>query len=58
MKLKSSEFRKEREEVWKELDALVTRAERSGIRSLDPRELTRLPLVLDAIDSPERDLPD
>jgi len=45
MKLKSSEFRKEREEVWKELDALVTRAERSGIRSLDPRELTRLPVL-------------
>jgi len=45
MKLKSSEFRGERERVWKELDHLVTRVERKGIRSLDTDGLTRLPAL-------------
>ena len=42
-KLRSYEFRKERENGWKELENLVERVERSGIRSLDPEELVRLP---------------
>jgi uncharacterized membrane protein SpoIIM required for sporulation len=45
MKLKSSEFRREREAVWQELDSLVTRAERGGIRSLRAGDLARLPLL-------------
>ncbi|MEN8148438.1 MAG: stage II sporulation protein M [Planctomycetota bacterium] len=45
MKLKSTEFRREREQAWQELDRLVTRAEKSGIRSLGTRELARLPVL-------------
>jgi len=45
VKLKSYEFRKERERAWQELDRLVTRAEKSGLRSLGTRELARLPVL-------------
>lgn len=41
--LKSAAFRAEREASWKELEALVDRAGRRGIRQLDAAELTRLP---------------
>jgi hypothetical protein len=43
--LKSSEFRKGREQGWRELDALVLRVERRGIRSLSLDELQRLPIL-------------
>jgi uncharacterized membrane protein SpoIIM required for sporulation len=43
--LKSSEFRKGREEGWRELEALVRRVERRGIRSLTLDELQRLPML-------------
>lgn len=42
-KLKSYEFRREREPVWRELESLLARAESGGIQSLSPRELFRLP---------------
>ena len=43
--LKSSQFRKEREASWRELDALVARMEqRSGV-ALEPSELMRLPTL-------------
>ena len=41
--LKSYEFRREREAIWRELDDLVTRVEKKGIRSLSASELSRLP---------------
>jgi uncharacterized membrane protein SpoIIM required for sporulation len=41
--LKSAAFRAEREASWRELEALVARAERRGVRALDARELARLP---------------
>lgn len=43
VKLKSYEFRQEREKTWRELAALVARAEAGGIKSLSSRELFRLP---------------
>lgn len=43
--LKSAQFRRERESVWRELEALVERAERQGVRSLDARSLVRLPIL-------------
>jgi uncharacterized membrane protein SpoIIM required for sporulation len=43
--LKSYEFRRERAARWRELDYLVQRAERVGIRGLGPRELMRLPVL-------------
>ena len=43
--LKSYEFRRERESVWHELDALVTRVEAAGIEALAPDELERLPVL-------------
>lgn len=42
-KLKSWEFRREREETWKELDALVKKAEKDGIAGLSAPEVLRLP---------------
>lgn len=42
-KLKSYEFRREREKSWQELEALLKRAESRGIRSLSADELFRLP---------------
>jgi uncharacterized membrane protein SpoIIM required for sporulation len=43
--LRSSEFRRGREESWRELEALVGRAERRGVRALSAEELQRLPLL-------------
>ncbi|MEH6633228.1 MAG: stage II sporulation protein M [Halopseudomonas aestusnigri] len=41
--LKSSQFRKEREGSWKELQSLVEIIEKKGIKALSAQELTRLP---------------
>jgi uncharacterized membrane protein SpoIIM required for sporulation len=43
--LKSSQFRKAREESWRELEALVARAEKRGAVSLGVDELERLPVL-------------
>jgi uncharacterized membrane protein SpoIIM required for sporulation len=43
--LRSSEFRRGREDSWRELEALVGRAERRGVRALSAEELQRLPLL-------------
>jgi len=43
--LKSSQFRVAREASWRELEALIIRAERKGARKLRPDELERLPLL-------------
>jgi uncharacterized membrane protein SpoIIM required for sporulation len=43
--LKSYDFRKERQESWKELVGLVQRVEKGGLRRLTPDELARLPIV-------------
>jgi uncharacterized membrane protein SpoIIM required for sporulation len=43
--LKSSEFRKGREEGWRELERLVQRVERRGVRRLSLDELQRLPIL-------------
>ena len=43
--LKSSEFRKGREESWRELEGLVERVERRGVRALLADELQQLPLL-------------
>jgi uncharacterized membrane protein SpoIIM required for sporulation len=43
--LKSSEFRKGRAESWLELERLVNRVERQGIRRLSLGELQRLPIL-------------
>ena len=43
--LKSSEFRKGREEGWRELEKLVGRVERRGVRSLSLDELQQLPML-------------
>jgi uncharacterized membrane protein SpoIIM required for sporulation len=43
--LKSSEFRKGREEGWRELERLVDRVERRGMRALTLEELQRLPIL-------------
>ena len=43
--LKSYRFRIEREAKWRELDALIARAERDGLRSLDADELARTPVL-------------
>ena len=44
-RLRSAEFRREREAAWRELDALVTRVEQRGLSALGPDELTRLPML-------------
>lgn len=41
--LKSSEFRRTREQGWQELERLVDVAERRGVHALAPQELNRLP---------------
>lgn len=41
----SAEFRRQREDVWRELEELVTRVERKGLRSLGADELGRLPIL-------------
>ncbi len=43
LRLRSAAFRSEREASWRELEALVGRMERKGIRDLAPAELARLP---------------
>src|SRR5580693_2334303 len=43
--LKSREFRKGREEGWRELDDMVQRVERRGVHSLSLDELERLPTL-------------
>jgi uncharacterized membrane protein SpoIIM required for sporulation len=43
--LKSSEFRKGREASWRELEGLVGRVERRGVRSLTLDQLQRLPIL-------------
>ncbi len=43
--LKSSEFRKGREEGWRELETLVGEVERRGVRLLSLYELQRLPIL-------------
>jgi uncharacterized membrane protein SpoIIM required for sporulation len=43
--LKSSEFRKGREEGWRELETLVGHVERRGVRLLSLYELQRLPVL-------------
>ncbi|MBX3442651.1 MAG: stage II sporulation protein M [Planctomyces sp.] len=43
--LKSTAFRREREAAWKELDSLVTRIERRGLKKLDSHEAARLPVL-------------
>jgi uncharacterized membrane protein SpoIIM required for sporulation len=43
--LKSSEFRKGREAGWRELERLVQRVERRGIRSLSLDDLQQLPIL-------------
>lgn len=43
--LKSAAFRAEREPAWRELEALVRRAERRGLGALSGDELSRLPVL-------------
>ncbi|MEQ8709702.1 MAG: stage II sporulation protein M [Rhodospirillales bacterium] len=43
--LKSSAFRKEREHLWLELDGLVTRIEKKGLRKLTAEETLKLPML-------------
>jgi uncharacterized membrane protein SpoIIM required for sporulation len=43
--LRSSEFRRRREDDWRALESLIARAEKRGITSLSPEELQNLPLL-------------
>jgi uncharacterized membrane protein SpoIIM required for sporulation len=43
--LRSSEFRRGREQAWQELELLVDKAERRGLGTLGAEELQRLPLL-------------
>lgn len=43
--LKSAQFRKEREGAWRELEELLNRVEKKGLRSLSAAELNRLPIL-------------
>ncbi|MFM8979677.1 MAG: stage II sporulation protein M [Planctomycetia bacterium] len=43
--LRSTQFRREREAAWRELERLVARAERGGVRALSAAELLRLPAL-------------
>lgn len=45
LRLKSASFRAEREASWRELEALVARLEKGGVRALAPPELARLPAL-------------
>lgn len=45
LKLRSYEFRREREGSWRKLDALVTRAEKHGLAALQADELAQLPML-------------
>ena len=48
-RLKSYEFRREREKSWHELGELVTRVERRGLHKLSAEELQRLPQLYRAV---------
>jgi uncharacterized membrane protein SpoIIM required for sporulation len=41
--MRSVEFRREREATWQELEALIARADKDGLRSLSSHDLARLP---------------
>ncbi len=41
--IRSVEFRREREDTWRELEALITAADKRGLRQLDADQLARLP---------------
>lgn len=43
--LRSSEFRRGREQAWRDLEELLARVERSGLASLPVEDLQRLPLL-------------
>ena len=43
--LKSYEFRREREDSWRRLEAIVDRAERSGVKALPEADLMQLPTL-------------
>lgn len=43
--LKSTTFRKEREAAWAELEALLDKADKKGVRGLDADDLYRLPVL-------------
>lgn len=43
-RLKSVEFRREREKDWQELERLITAAEKQGLRNMPPQDLARLPV--------------
>jgi uncharacterized membrane protein SpoIIM required for sporulation len=45
LKLKSVEFRREREASWAELERLIGAVEKKTVRSLSPAELARLPVL-------------
>jgi len=43
--LKSAQFRREREEAWRELEGLLLRVEKKGLQNLTAAELNRLPVL-------------
>src|SRR3954447_26754933 len=43
--LKSAQFRREREEAWRELEMLLLRVDSKGLRDLTATELNRLPVL-------------
>jgi len=45
LRLKSFEFRREREGTWRELERLVARVEKRGVRALGADQLARLPVL-------------
>lgn len=45
LRMPSVRFRQEREASWRALEALVDRVQRSGLSSLSPEELARLPVL-------------
>jgi uncharacterized membrane protein SpoIIM required for sporulation len=45
LRLKSYEFRRERERIWRELEELLARADQGGVRGLSGADLARLPML-------------
>ena len=45
IKLRSAQFRREREARWRELEGLIARVEKRGIRALTAKELHSLPVL-------------
>lgn len=43
--LKSYEFRREREASWRELEDLINRVEKNGVKALSAEQLSRLPIL-------------